>query len=204
MAINLLERKSVFIRQVHELGEWIGFETRNKYQIQDDKGMELGFAAEQQKGFLGLLLRQVLGHWRTFDIYIFDQSRQNVLIAHHPFRFIFQRLEIRTKEGTAVGAIQQRFSILNKRFDVENAKGQILLEVASPIWKIWTFQFTKKERQVAQVSKKWSGLLAEALTDKDNFLVEFSDQNLTAEERYLILSAALFIDLQYFERKARN
>ena len=204
MAINLLERKSVFIRQVHELGEWIGFETRNKYQIQDDKGMELGFAAEQQKGFLGLLLRQVLGHWRTFDIYIFDQSRQNVLIAHHPFRFIFQRLEIRTKEGTAVGAIQQRFSILNKRFDVENAKGQILLEVASPIWKIWTFQFTKKERQVAQVSKKWSGLLAEALTDKDNFLVEFSDQNLTAEERYLVLSAALFIDLQYFERKARN
>ncbi|OFZ17527.1 MAG: hypothetical protein A2X86_03445 [Bdellovibrionales bacterium GWA2_49_15] len=200
--LALVDRKNVFVRQVHELGEWVGFETRNKYQIQDDKGIDLGFAAEQQKGLLGLILRQLLGHWRTFDIYIYDQARQNVLIAHHPFRFFFQRLEIRTKEGNPLGAIQQRFAFFHKRFDVENAKGQVLLEVASPIWKIWTFQFRKKDRQVAQVTKKWSGLLAEALTDKDNFLVEFQDAGLTAEERVLVLSAALFIDLQYFERKA--
>ncbi|MBI2520660.1 MAG: hypothetical protein HYV97_09590 [Bdellovibrio sp.] len=204
MSIDLLQRKSVFIRQVHELAEWVGFETRNKYRIQDEKGQELGFAAEQQKGFLGLLLRQVLGHWRTFDIYLYDQAHQNVLIAHHPFRFIFQRLEIRTKDGVALGAIQQRFSLLYKRFDVEDGRGKVLLEVASPIWKIWTFQFNKRERQVAQVSKKWSGLLTEAFTDKDNFLIEFSDAALTADERYLILSAALFIDLQYFERKAHS
>jgi hypothetical protein len=32
--------------------------------------------------------------------------------------------------------------------------------------------------------------------------VEFTDARLNLEERQLILAAALFIDLQYFERKA--
>ena len=53
------------------------------------------------------------------------------------------------------------------------------------------------------MQKKWSGLLAEAVTDKDNFLVDFGNGPLGENERRLVLAAALFIDLQYFERKAR-
>jgi hypothetical protein len=57
---------------------------------------------------------------------------------------------------------------------------------------------------VATVEKKWSGLLTEAFTDKDNFAVKYDDPNLSNEERQLVLAAALFIDLQYFERKAND
>ena len=58
---NLAARNRIFIKQIHELGEWLGFETRNKYGVFDADGAPIGFAAEQQKGILGFFMRQYLG-----------------------------------------------------------------------------------------------------------------------------------------------
>ena len=118
-----------------------------------------------------------------------------------PFRWFFTRIELKTPEGKPLGAIEKRFSILTKRFDVENSKGLVIFEVASPIWKIWNFAFKHKGRDVPSVNKKWSGLLSEAFTDRDNFMVEFLHADLTDEERQLVMASAVFIDLLYFERK---
>ena len=59
-------------------------------------------------------------------------------------------------------------------------------------------------RSTALIEKKWSGLLTEMFTDKDNFRVAFLDPGLSAEQRMLVLAAAVFVDLQYFERKAQG
>ena len=201
-ALNLLPHQQLFVKQVFEWGEWLGFETRNKYQISDSQGQSIAFAAEQGKGFLGLILRQFLGHWRRLDVHFFDASRNKILIAHHPFRWYFQRFEVFTPEGKFLGALQQRFSILTKRFDAENSRGQVIAEVASPIWKIWTFIFKSHNHEIAAIRKKWSGLLSEAMTDRDNFLVEFTDPKLSQDERLIIMAASVFVDLQYFEKKA--
>ena len=190
------------VRQLYELAEWFGFETRNKYQISDGSGQLIAFAAEQQKGLLGFLFRMVLGHWRSFSVHIYDNQRRIVFIAEHPFRFFFQRLEVRKSDGGPLGAIQQRFSIFTKRFDVENERGQVIFEVRSPIWKLWTFEFRRAGRVAAAVRKRWSGGLTEVFTDKDNFSVEFAAETNRLEDRALVLASAFFIDLQYFETKA--
>jgi hypothetical protein len=52
------------------------------------------------------------------------------------------------------------------------------------------------------VEKKWSGMLQEAFMDADRFRVAFESHELGADERALVLAAGIFIDLQYFERKA--
>ncbi|HLB59087.1 MAG TPA: phospholipid scramblase-related protein [Bdellovibrionota bacterium] len=200
--IELTSFPRLLVLQVHELGEWIGVETRNKYAILDEGKNQIGFAAEQQKGILGFLFRQFFGHWRSFEIHFFNRAKQRVMTARHPFRILFQRLEISDQSEKLIGAIQQRFSILTKRFDVENDRGMVIMEVASPIWKIWTFSFMHKGKQVACIQKKWTGIFSEAFTDKDNFMVEFSDPNLSNNERQLVLAASVFIDLRYFEKKA--
>lgn len=200
---EIASQKTLMVEQRRELTELLGIETRNKYAVLGEDGKELGFCAEQQKGMLGILLRQLVGHWRTFDIFIFDRERKQVLTAHHPMRWIFQRLEITTADGRFLGAIQQRFAILTKRFDVEDGSGTVRMTVSSPLTHLWTFPFERDGRTVAVVSKKWSGILTEAFTDKDKFRVEYQDPTLTLDERLLILAASLFIDLQYFERKAQ-
>jgi uncharacterized protein YxjI len=199
--IQLAGQSKLFVKQVHELGEWFGFETRNKYQIMDQNQKPVAFAAEQQKGIIGFLLRQYLGHWRKFDVHFFTPERQMFMVGHHPFRWFFERIELRDSAGKYLGAIQKRFSILSKRFDVVNEREMTILEVSSPIWRIWTFTFTHQGRKVAEVKKKWSGFFSEAFTDRDNFMVEYSDPSMSESEKKLVMASAVFVDLLYFERK---
>jgi hypothetical protein len=196
---------SIAIRQRIELGELaLSFETRNKYEVTGHDGRPLAFVAEQGKGFLGMLLRQVAGHWRTFDLHFFTPDRQLALIARHPFRFLFQRLEVALPSGALLGAVQQRFGVLYKKFDIEDLDGRVLLTMRAPMWSFWTFPLVKHGQQVAVIRKRWSGLLKEALSDADNFAVVFESPALSATERVLTLAAAIFVDLVYFERKASH
>ncbi len=200
-----LERYSLIqVKQKVEIAEFLGFETRNKYEISTPEEGVVGFAAEQQKGILGFFMRQFLGHWRSFEIQIFDKERALYLRAIHPFRFYFQRLEVFDAHGRFLGALQQRFSILTKKFDVQDNNLNQTMTVCSPFWRIWTFPFERNGREVAKIVKKWTGLLAEGFTDKDNFQLQYLDPSLSQIDRELLLAGAFFIDLQYFERKASN
>lgn len=190
------------VAQRKELAELLGFETRNKYEIRSANGEPLGFAAEQQKGVAGFLLRQFLGHWRTFDILVFDALRQPMLTARHPFRWFFQRLEVSDAAGRLLGALQRRWSWFSKRFDVADAHGNVLLVVSSPFWRPWTFTFERSGTAVATIRKRWSGALKEMFTDADNFSIELQPGPLSPVERRLLLAAAIFVDLMFFERQA--
>jgi uncharacterized protein YxjI len=200
--LSIVQQSSeLMIVQKRELAELFGFETRNKYSIEVN-GAPFAFAAEQGKGGLAFLARMFMGHWRTFEIHFFDNARQLVLRAVHPFRFFFQRLEVSTADGRPLGSIQQRFAVFSKRFDISDPGDRLLLSVSSPIWRPWTFAFQRDGRELARVEKKWSGMLQEAFTDADRFRVAFQSPELSLEERALVLAAGIFIDLQYFERKA--
>lgn len=192
----------VMVVQRRELAELFGFETRNKYAIEAD-GRQIGFAAEQGKSGFDIVVRLFAGHWRRFEIHFFDELRQLIFRAVHPFRFFFQRLEVTRADGRPLGALQQRFAFFSKRFDVVDASEQVVLTVSSPIWRPWTFAFKRGDRQLALVEKKWSGVLTEAFTDGDRFRISFPTAELGPDQRCLLLAAAVFIDLQYFERKAR-
>lgn len=200
--MKLSDFDKLIVKQRFEGFELLGYETRNKYEILDENQNKIGFAAEQQKGIFGWFMRQYFGHWRKYDVHFFDEFKKEFMFAHHPFRWIFQRFEIKDKEGKHIGALQQRFSILTKRFDILDKDENVILEMKSPFWKIWTFPFYYQGQEVSRIEKKWTGLLAEAFTDKDTFMVSYPHKNLTQEERLIILASSIFVDLQYFEKKA--
>jgi uncharacterized protein YxjI len=200
--MDLTSSNKIIVKQKRELWEMVGFETRNKYEIQNEQGAPLAFAAEQNKGFWGFIFRQFLGHWRRFNITIFALDHQPVLQIQNPFRWFFQRFEVKKPGGQELGYCQQRFGLFTKKFDLKATSSLRLLEMRSGLFKLWTFPIYFKGREVARISKKWGGLLKEMFLDADSFVVEFKDQQLTNDERQLILAASIFTDLQYFEKKA--
>jgi len=197
----LFAHPELIVVQRRELLELLGMETRNKYELRAGPGEPVGFAAEQSSGLLGGLARMFFGHWRAFEIHVFDAQRQLVLRAFHPFRFFFQRLEVSAADGRYLGAVQQRFGLLSKRFDVEDASGRVVLEMRSGLLSPWTYPFFRGPEEVGRVEKKWGGLLREAFTDADSFRVAFGTA--TGDERALLLAASIFVDLQYFEQKGQ-
>lgn len=204
MAVALTQHNQLIIRQRRELAELFGFETRNKYEICDEKNNVLGFCAEQNKGLLGFLFRQALGHWRSFELHFFDHNRSEFLKTYHPFRFIFQEFTVMDGQNNPLGRVHQRFGILTKKYDVQDINGQLMFTMRSGLLSFWTFPFKSVagfERAVVQ--KKWSGFFKELFLDADNFLITYKDPTLSEKERQLILAASVFTDLQYFERKAK-
>lgn len=198
------QNNQLVIRQRFEVAEFFGFETRNKYEIFGADGQIIGYVAEQQKGILGFLLRQFIGHWRSFTLHFFDFQRGVSIVANHPFRLLFQRLEIFEPDGRRIGALQQRFAILTRKFDVEDAQGRVILEMRAGIFSFWTFPVFRGGREVAAIRKRWSGALTELFTDRDNFQIEFNDPSLSPDHKILLLAAGVFVDLNYFEAKAQR
>ena len=80
----------------------------------------------------------------------------------------------------------------------------MVLEVTSPFWRVWTFPLMRAGREHARVAKNGPVLGSELFTDRDNFLVEFLERSLTEDERALVLAAAIYIDLMYFEVKGEG
>jgi uncharacterized protein YxjI len=200
--VVLSRLRELYVAQKREPLELLGIETRNQYAIEAE-GARIGYARERSESVWDGLARHFLGHWRRFEIELFDSARELVLRAVHPFRFFLQRLELTTPDGQALGVIQQRLSFVSKCFDVVAADGKIALRVRSSLFSPWAFELTRHDRSLARIEKKWSGLLRETFTDADTFRVVYSSSELSPEERALVLVAAVFVDLSYFEHKAR-
>ena len=192
-----------WIKQSLEPWEFLGFETRNRYVILGQGESVVGYAAEQSTGLIAFFMRQLLGHWRPFEIHLYDANRQKVGVAYHPFRFLFQRFEVRDASGRLLGALQQRFAFFSKRFDVEDGNGSLRMTMTSGLFRIWTFPFERNGQKVAEVRKRWGGILREAFTDKDKFELELFDASLSDADRALLIAAAMFIDVVFFEKKAQ-
>ena len=201
MKNQLNQAPYLHVQQTFEAWEIFGFETRNKYRILDHNMNSIGFAAEESTGFLGAIFRIYLGHFRSFNIHIFDESRTLVYKAHFPFRWFFKTLELEDDQGVNLGHIQQRFAIFRKQFDVHDSRGRVIARINSSFFRFWTFEFKSGQRELGKIEKKWSGVLSEMFTDKDNFIVSFEDK--TDEKlRPLMLATCLMVDMIYFENKA--
>lgn len=196
---KIASEKQLIIKQRKEMIELVGFETRNKYEIFGADGQQIGFAAEQQKGWLGILGRQFLGHWRSFDIHVFDMQRQLQFIARHPFRIYFERLEVEDAGARKIGEIEREFAILQRKFSLSDSSGHSFSRMQAGFFRIWTFPFLKDGREVAMIKKEWGGVLKEVFIDADTFSLEFLDAGLSADQRAVLLCSAVLIDLLYFE-----
>ena len=66
------EQKQIIVYQVKEMLEMvINWETKNKYEIKDQDGNQVGYAAERSQGFFQAIVRNFLRTRRpmTIDFY---------------------------------------------------------------------------------------------------------------------------------------
>jgi hypothetical protein len=82
-------------------------------------------------------------------------------------------------------------------FDVYDSKG-LAFTASSRLHKIWTYNLLKDGEEVGSIIKKWRGILREALTDADQFIIDYKG---STEHKLLAIATALTIDLRFFEQK---
>lgn len=197
------DRTQLMVRQTKEWAEiLIDFETRNKFLILDDQGQKIGLAAEQSSGFGAAMARNFLGKCRKSSIHIFNQAGETIGRGEKPFSWWFHRMEVFDGDKK-IGAIQRKWSWFSRKFAIENAAGQEVMEIFSPIFRIWTFKLMFQNQECGRISKKWGGILKEAFTDADNFGMEY-EPHVPTELRSILLVATFLIDLTCFENNNKS
>ena len=63
--------------------------------------------------------------------------------------------------------------MLRRIYSVLDRNGREAYQLFGPILHPWTFEIKQEDRLIGKITKEWSGLLKEGMTDADNFGVTF-------------------------------
>ena len=195
----VVSTQSLVVRQQKEFTEiFTDFETKNQYAIQLPNGHTVLHAAETGGGAMAFLARNFLKASRPFHMSLRDASGASALELDRPWRWLFSRLEVADGGGRPLGAIQQRFAFLAKKFSILDAGGAEIASLHGPLLRPWTFRVLVQGQEVGTISKKFGGILREAFTDADTFGLELSPA-MEPALRVMALAATFLIDFLYFE-----
>lgn len=193
--------ETLVVRQeIEPLQVFSGLETENRYKVLDPGEQVICFAYEES----GFMARQFLKGHRPLNINIVDAEGNLLMSARRRFFWFFSHLEFFSAGGGFLGRMQRRFSFPGRRFDLADTEG-IVGTVHGPALRPNTFWLRRDGREMARITKQWGGLPREMFSAADTFFVQFTDTTMAESMRWLVLSAAFAIDLDFFEdRNSRS
>jgi uncharacterized protein YxjI len=196
MQTNFFENQSYFIDEKVNF-----FKFENSYQIFNDKGENIG-AVNQKLSFGQKILRLFINKQALpFYIEINDTNGRLVSSLSRGFTLGMSKIVVKNEHGQMVGSIKQKFKLFKPTFHIFNAQEAQIAEINGD-WKGWDFKIIDQHNnQIGTISKKWGGALKEIFTSADKYNVSF-DQNYTdTQNKMLMVSAAITIDMVHNERK---
>ncbi|XP_070561763.1 phospholipid scramblase 1-like [Ptychodera flava] len=203
-------------QQVELLEVMTGWETTNKYQVKNSMGQQVYYAFEESE----VCMRQCCGPQRGFTMHITDNMQQEVIRVNREFKCCAgccwcanadccaMEVAVEAPVGTVVGYVRQAQSGWSPKYDILDGNRETILRIQGPccicqgVCCTWDQEFKVFSKdgmtEVGKVSKQWSGLLKEMMTNADNFGVTFP-LDLDVKMKATMLGAVFLIDFMYFE-----
>jgi uncharacterized protein YxjI len=192
-----IPENKLIVKQIVEAVEiFSGFETKNRFSINDETGRQLYYAFEESNWFI----RQ-FGACRPMKITVIDNNKHPVLSIEKKWHIFLSNFNIMDETGRIIAKLKQTKFFMTAWFDII-IDGVKAYSMGNQIIHPWTFKIMQDDAEMGQILKKWSGMGKEMFTDADNFLVDFG--SIPRDKRAIILACAFAIDIIRFERKARR
>jgi hypothetical protein len=189
-AYELLAHDSlVVVRQLEMMNVFLGYEQANRYAIYSSEGNHVGFLAEEERGFAGVLTRQILHTHRPFKSTVMDRHGTPILWIERPFAFINSRIRVRANpdlgavgEGLnpLVGETQQQWHPWRRKYNLfENrvGGGGDYMDQFARIdggFLPWDFWLTDADgRLLATINRNFTGFGREIFTDTGQYVIRF-------------------------------
>lgn len=187
-----------FQKNLFLIKEHVGmFKASNSYDIFDpETGAKILECREPNLGPFTKLLR--FTDWKRmtpFEVEISTPTGKKLLTVKRGISLIYSNVEVLDGDNRKIGSFNQKIFSIGGKFEILSAAGQLLCMLKGNLIG-WNFKFTRKEQQIAEVSKKWAGIGKEFFTSADNYVLNI-DSSVDADDplRPLIFSAVMCIDM---------
>lgn len=112
-------------------------------------------------------------------------------------KLVMRKLTVRTPEGEEIGRLEQRFSMMEVKFDILNPDGSVRFTLFQPAEQFTVYEIRVDEFCVARISKDRPAPMKgvrDVLRFEDAFRVDLESSSLDEVDRVLIIAAAIFMD----------
>lgn len=178
--------------------EHVGFfKASSNYDIYDpESGAILMECREERLGFLTKLLRFTDYKRNTpFDIQVRTPDGKQVVRVTRGVSLFLSKVKVLNENDQEIGGFKQKFFSVGGAFSILDTSGMPICELKGK-WTGWDFRFMFGEKELAHVTKKWSGLGKELFTTADTYMLEIAESvPLDSAVRQLILAAVMCIDM---------
>jgi uncharacterized protein YxjI len=188
---DLLQRNVLVIDQKPKL-----IELTNEYRILDETGNEIGMIREEGQSKAKKLFRFLsdVDQFLTHRLAVYDTQGTKVLEMLRPAKVFKSTLRVSDDQGRAAGQIVQENVVGKKRFRLEGPNGELLGSINAENWRSWDFSIHDPSgNEVGRITKNWRGVLSEAFTTADRYLLNVSGA-VSAELRLLMVASAAGVD----------
>jgi uncharacterized protein YxjI len=190
-----------FEKNTFFIDEKIGFfKFTNAYKVYDEHG-EIGLIQQRltagQK-FLRLLLKKAM---LPFHLEITDLNGDVLVTIKRGWTFWMSKITLTDNRGDLLGTIKQKFAILKPTFKIADETGIEIANITGD-WKGWNFKIIDdNNNQIGTITKKWNGILKEAFTTADKYIVDIVPEYAEDKNKMAIVSCAVTIDMVLKESK---
>ncbi|RYZ13934.1 MAG: scramblase, partial [Sphingobacteriales bacterium] len=105
------------------------------------------------------------------------------------------------QHNVVLGTIKQKFKFMKPTFNIFSAGEQQIASISGD-WKGWNFNIADEQsNQIGTITKKWNGLLKEAFTTADKYVVTIVPEYAEDTRKIAIVATAITIDMVLKESK---
>jgi uncharacterized protein YxjI len=173
----------------------------NVYKVYNSRGYIIGAIREIMPAFLKILSLFLSKAFFPFKLEIMDNEENVLATIKRGWTLFMSKIEVLDSQGSIIALINQKFKLLKPTFNILDPQGSLIAAISGD-WKAWNFTITGSEgSQIGTITKKWAGILKEAFTTADKYIVSINSGAEVDAKKIAIIATAITIDMVLKESK---
>ncbi len=184
------------------IDEKVGFfKFSNAYKVFNEHGEQIGMIQQQVPGWHKVLRMLLNKAMLPFTLEIKDMAENPLVTIKRGWTFWMSKIVLTDGKGMPLGSIVQKFKFFKPTFRIFDVHEMQVAEITGD-WKGWNFTSNDAQQaQVGTITKKWNGILKEAFTTADKYIVSINEAVAEDTRKMIMVSTAITIDMVLKESK---
>ncbi|MDR1144139.1 MAG: hypothetical protein LBK77_08005 [Spirochaetaceae bacterium] len=173
----------------------------NAYKVYNNAGDLIGAIKETMPAGLKILSIFLNKSLFPFKLDILNSEEKVLATIKRGWTFFMSKISVTDSGGNTIAIIRQQFKFFKPTFHIVQHDETPIASITGD-WKAWNFSIVDHgSNQIGTITKKWNGILKEAFTTADKYIVSINPGVVEDVKKIAVVATAITIDMVLKESK---